>query len=145
MELVAAALVELVDVYPTLLGLVGIDPPADYALDGKDLTPVLTGKAKCLPDREVFCFYPKYAQFNKKNQRWSFSWRNVIYDGDYKLIEYPEYGEYELFNLADDPKEEKNLAMKNPEKREAQTVKLHRWLKAIGAPELESNPDYSLN
>ena len=41
-----------------------------------------------------------YAQFDEKKERWSFSWRNVIYDGDYKLIEYPEYGEYELFNLA---------------------------------------------
>ncbi|VGO19232.1 sulfatase [Pontiella sulfatireligans] len=133
-----------VDMYPTLLGLAGIEPPADYALDGKDLTPILTGKSNRMQSRQVFCFYPKYAQFNAKKGRWSFSWRNVIYDGEFKLIEYPEYGEYELFNLADDPKEQQNLAMRNPEKCEAQTVKLHQWLKSIHAPQLEPNPDYSL-
>ncbi len=134
-----------VDLYPTLLSMAGIAAPTSYPLDGADLSPLLAGKTKRLSDRQVFCFYPKYAQFNKKHQRWSFSWRNVIYDGDYKLIEYPEYDEYELFNLDKDPREKKNLAMKNPEKRDAQIVKLHRWLKAINAPKLELNPNCSLN
>jgi len=134
-----------VDIYPTLLGLAGVEKPASYPLDGVDLAPLLTGKMKALADREVYCFYPKYAQFKAKTGTWQFSWRNVIYDGDYKLIEYPEYGDYEMFNLDDDPKEEKNLAMKQPEKRDAFTRKLHQWLKEIDAPEPESNPDYTLN
>ncbi len=133
-----------VDIYPTLLGLTGIAPPKDYPLDGVDLTPLLTGKTKSLADREVYCFYPKYVQFKKNTGKWQFSWRNVIYDGDWKLIEYPEYGEYELFNLADDPKEEKNLALENPERRDALVRKLHRWLVEIDAPKPEPNPDYSL-
>jgi arylsulfatase A-like enzyme len=133
-----------VDLYPTLLGLADIEPPVDYPLDGADLTPLLTQKEKALSEREVYCFYPKYAQFKDKTKRWTFSWRNVIYDGDFKLIEYPEYDEYELFNLEDDPVEERDLAMKNPEKRQALTAKLHRWLKDVGAPKVEPNPDYSL-
>ncbi|VGO18038.1 sulfatase [Pontiella sulfatireligans] len=133
-----------VDVYPTLLGLSGIGKPAGYPLDGADLTPLLTGKAKALAPRKVYCYYPKYAQFNSKKARWTYSWRNVMYDGDYKLIEYPEYDEYELFNLTEDPKEEKDLATKNPEKRDALTVKLHRWLKEVGAEKPTLNPDCSL-
>ena len=133
-----------VDVYPTLLGLAGVKPPKNYPLDGVNLSPILTGKTKTLAARELYCLYPKYAQFKKKTGKWQFSWRNVIYDGDYKLIEYPEYDEYELFNLSDDPQEKKNLAMKNPEKRAALTRKLHQWLKDIDAPKLEPNPDYSL-
>jgi arylsulfatase A-like enzyme len=133
-----------VDMHPTLLGLAGIEQPKNYPLDGADLTPLLTGKSTALAAREIYCFYPKYVQFNEKKGRWNFSWRNVIYDGDFKLIEYPEYDEYELFNLAEDPKEEKDLAMKNPEKRGALTLKLHRWLKEINAPKLEPNPNYSL-
>ncbi|MCF7848912.1 MAG: sulfatase, partial [Kiritimatiellales bacterium] len=133
-----------VDVYPTLLGLVGVEKPAGYPLDGVDLTPLLTGKTKALPSREIYCFYPKYVRFSEKTQRWAYSWRNVIYDGDFKLIEYPEYDEYELFNLADDPKEETDLAQSTPERRQALTAKLHRWLKDVGAPKLEPNPNYSL-
>jgi len=133
-----------VDVYPTLLGLAGIELPQDYPLDGVDLSPILTGKKDVLAKRELFCLYPKYVQFKENTGRWQFSWRNVIYDGDYKLIEYPEYDEYELFNLVDDPKEEKNLANKSPEKRDALTRKLHQWLKDVDAPKLVPNPDYSL-
>jgi arylsulfatase A-like enzyme len=134
-----------VDLFPTLLGLADIEQPAGYPLDGTDLAPLLTGKVDALAARELYCFYPKYAQFSAKKNRWTFSWRNVIYDGDYKLIEYPEYDEYELFKLDDDPQEAKNIATKNPEKRAALTVKLHRWLREIEAPKVEPNPDYSLN
>ena len=133
-----------VDVYPTLLSLAGIKQPDSHPLDGLDLGPLVTGKATELVDRHVFCFYPKYAQFSEKNKRWAFSWRNVIYDGDFKLIEYPEYDEYELFNLRDDPMEETNLAEKNPEQRLALTVELHDWIKEVDAPPLQPNPDYSL-
>jgi arylsulfatase A-like enzyme len=133
------------DLYPTLLAMAGIDTPESYPLDGVDLTPLLVQDIGALPARQLYCFYPKYAGFSKNKQRWALSWRNVIYDGDYKLIEYPEYGEYELFNLEDDPLEEENLASKYPEKRQTLTATLHRWLKEIDAPELELNPDYSLN
>jgi len=68
----------------------------------------------------------------------------VIYDGDFKLIEYPEYAEYELFNLRDDPMEEVNLAQQAPERRTELTRQLHEWMREVKAPPLESNPDYSL-
>jgi arylsulfatase A-like enzyme len=133
-----------VDVYPTLLSLAGIKQPESHPLDGMDLGPLVTGKVAKLVDRQVFCFYPKYAQFSEKKKRWAHSWRNVIYDGDFKLIEYPEYDEYELFNLREDPMEETNLAEKDPEKRRTLTRELHDWIKEVGAPPLQPNPDYSL-
>jgi len=133
-----------VDIYPTLLSLAGIAAPKSYPLDGADLAPVLSGKSESLPKRKVFCFYPKYAQFKAKSGRWKFSWRNVIYDGDFKLIEYPEYNEYELFNIKNDIAEEKNLATQQPEKKSTLTASLHRWLKDINAPKLELNPNYNL-
>jgi arylsulfatase A-like enzyme len=134
-----------VDVYPTLLGLAGITPPRNYPLDGVDLSPLLRGRTASLPPRPLFCFYPKYARFNPRAKRWACSWRNVIYDAAFKLIEYPEYDEYELFNLAADPRETTNLAAKEPAQRDREKRRLHRWLKAIHAPPLEPNPDYSVN
>jgi arylsulfatase A-like enzyme len=132
-----------VDVYPTLLGLAGIDKPMDHVLDGVDLTPLLTGKVEQLASRNVYCFYPKYVRYSDKDQHWALSWRNVIYGGDYKLIEYPEYDEYELFNLATDRNEETNLASAEPERLENQKRTLHRWLKKVDAPPLTPNPDYA--
>lgn len=131
-----------VDMVPTLLGLAGIDAPEGHALDGVDLRPLLTGAKNRFPDRELFCFYPKYVRFNERTKRWAHSWRNVIYSGDFKLIEYPENGEYEMFDLATDPKEEKDLAKSHPEKRATLTKALHAWLEEIKAPALVPNPEY---
>lgn len=131
-----------VDIYPTLLGLAGIKPPVPdvYPLDGVDLSPLLLGRQKKLAPRRIYCCYPKYARYH--NGRWANSWRNVVFDGDYKLIEYPEYGDYEMFNLAQDAKETTNLADCSPEKCQALKTELHDWLKAVGAPPLEPNPAY---
>jgi len=134
-----------VDLYPTMLSLAGLPKPANHTLDGIDIAPLLLGKTSRLPERPLYCFYPKYARFNKKTRRWSDSWRNVIYEDDYKLIEYPEYDEYELFNLKKDPFEKENLAAKQPEKKQILIRKLHQWLEEIGAPKLEPNPKFSLD
>lgn len=134
-----------VDLYPTLLSMAGLPKPENHILDGIDISPLLLGKEKKLPEREIYCFFPKYAQFQKKTSRWNDSWRNVIYDGDYKLIEYPEYDECELFNLGDDPSEKNDLAKQQPEKTQLLIGKLHRWLEEIDAPTLEPNPNFSLN
>jgi len=125
-----------VDIYPTLISLAGLTPPdpKKHPLDGINLSQLLEGKISQLPTRSIYCFYPKYARYNANKKRWKFSWRNVIYSGNDKLIEYPEYNKYELFNLAKDPKEKKNLSKSNPEKTQALTKKLHTWLIDIKAP-----------
>ena len=134
-----------VDIYPTLISMAKINPPESYPLDGIDLSPVLQGKANNIPERQVYCFYPKYAQFKTKTGKWIYSWRNVIYDGNFKLIEYPEYDEYELFDLDADISEKNNLADKQPEKSRILTHDLHGWLDEIDAPKLEPNPNYTLD
>lgn len=131
-----------VDIYPTLLALAGISPSKTYPLDGADLSPLLLGETASLPARDIFCFYPKYSRYNERKKRWACSWRNVIYSGDFKLIEYPEYNEYELFALDKDPKETTNLSRENPEKKQQLIKKLHSWLKEIKAPKVIPNPNY---
>ena len=131
-----------VDLYPSLLKLANITPPQDHILDGADISPLLLNKAADFIAKDIFCYYPKYAKISKKTKRWIDSWRNVIYSGDLKLIEYPEYNEYELFDLNNDPFEKTNLASKHPEKLETLKNKLHTWLIEIDAPKLELNKDY---
>lgn len=133
------------DLFPTFLSLANVPAPKDHVLDGIDLSPVLLGQAEKLPERDIFCYFPKYAGYKASRNRWADSWRNVVYSGDYKLTEYPEYDEVELFNLKEDPYEKKDLSKKSPEKRQELTKRLHKWLKKTNAAVPQPNPDYDLD
>jgi arylsulfatase A-like enzyme len=132
-----------VDLYPTLLSLAEINAPKNYPIDGYDLSSLLLGRTQEIPTRSIFCYFPKYARYNEKTQRWGDAWRNVIYHGDYKLIDFPDYGESELFNLSSDHRETKNLAIALPEKRKELNRLLDDWLTTIDAPKLVLNSNYS--
>jgi len=126
-----------IDIYPTLLGLAGLTPPANYPIDGVNLAPHITTSTP-IAAREVFCFYPKYV-WSDNQGRYAATWRNVIYDGDFKLIEYPEWADsnpappnseipYELFDISTDLHEDTNLATSNAPKKIELLRKLHTWL-----------------
>ena len=68
----------MVDLLPTLAGLLGIDPPADVHLDGTDLTPLLTGRKEAFSrSQPLFWFSPDAGA--------------AIRDGKYSLVAYPGY------------------------------------------------------
>jgi arylsulfatase A-like enzyme len=89
------ALCQLYDVYPTLLGLVGLTPPA--TVDGKDLGPVISGEKQDVRDATLHAY--------QDIQR-------AVRTHDTKLIEYLVKGKRttQLFDLKKDPWEMKNLA-----------------------------------
>jgi arylsulfatase A-like enzyme len=131
-----------VDLFPTLLDLAGIRPPPDLTLDGASLRALLRGEQAALPERPLICFFPKYAQYRENTGRWRDSWRNVLYRGDYKYIEYPEYGSAELFNLAHNPKEDRNLAPEEPGRLAQMKNELAAILAGMDVPDPEPNPNY---
>ena len=94
-----------VDLLPTVLRLLGLEP--DAALPGRDLRPAFRG--------ERFPHDPLYAEsiFGRLNCRWS-SLR-ALTDGDYKLV---EGSRTELFNLLHDPAETRNLAAQEADRVE---------------------------
>ncbi len=83
----------LYDIYPTVCELAGVAGPA--RIDGRSLVPVLRGRAHGVRD-VIFLAY-------REVQR-------AVRQGDWKLIRYPQVDKTELFNLADDPAETKDLA-----------------------------------
>ena len=87
------ALVYLLDIYPTVLELVGAAKPA--GIDGQSFRPVLTGSAKTVRNELFFAY--------RDVQR---AWR----DDRWKLIRYPQVNVTQLFDLQADPDEMKNLA-----------------------------------
>ena len=139
------------DIFPTLLDV--IKSAERPGLDGESLLPLLKG-AKRLGERELYWHFPAYLQTGKNNRAYHEAhtpgWRatpcSVIRDGDWKLIEYFESGEQELFNLKNDPGERKDLSDIEIKKREELYAKLSRWREDTNAPvPTEINPGYTGN
>jgi len=57
----------------------------------------------------------------------------AIRRGDWKLIEFFDTGKLELYNLAEDPGEQRNLAESMPEVARKLHQQLRLWRKSVGA------------
>jgi choline-sulfatase len=93
--------VGLVDVFPTLLGLLGIESPP--GLPGRDLRRALEGER--VPAESLYA----ESLFGRLTCRWS-SLRSWVTE-DWKLV---QGAETELFDLRADPGEQRNLAAQEP-------------------------------
>lgn len=142
----SAARVSNLDFYPTLQNIVSPEKKA-LLLDGIDLKPIFEDKTQV--ERDLFFHFPIYLQEYQGLQDGSrdplFRTRpgSVIISGDWKLHEYFEDGELELFNLIDDPSEENNVAEQNPDKTQELRKKLMEWRATTNAKvPSQSNPEY---
>lgn len=133
---VCDAPVSNLDFYPTLLEIANNGLDSDNQLDGQSLLPLLTGKETSM-DRPLFWHFPIYLQGgNEETQDKLFRTRpgSAIRFGNWKLIEYFENNELELYNLTEDVGEKNNLAGSNPEKLDELKKMLDEWRQNVGAP-----------
>ncbi|TWT98370.1 sulfatase-like hydrolase/transferase [Stieleria varia] len=140
----------LVDVLPTVCGLLGLPKPAGVHLDGSDLSPILTGNADGFTRHQ-----PLFWHLQKS--------RPIVAmrDGDYSLVADPDYelstsnmfdetwipaiknGSYthfQLFNLADDPAQTTDIAEQHPEI----VARMREKLLSINASVMADGPDWHL-
>jgi arylsulfatase len=97
------ALLELVDLAPTLLDAIGMDIPD--RMQGKSFLPILTGAADPGHHRDsVYCEYYN-AVHPAERKAWCTMWR----DRQYKIIVFHGEELGELYDLEADPYEHKNL------------------------------------
>jgi arylsulfatase A-like enzyme len=122
------------DFYPTILEMAGLDLLPEQHMDGVSLVPLLSGKGK-LAERPLFWHYPHYSNQGGKPGA-------AIRLGDFKLIEFFDPGIVELYNLADDIGETRNLAEEMPGKTEEMLQVLHSWQKEVSAEGMDPNPAY---
>ena len=116
----------LTDFYPTLLEVAGLKTRKDYPGDGESLLPVLSGEGDLERDA-LFWHYPNFA-FHRDNRLGS-----AVRMGDYKLIEFFEGNEVELYNLREDLGEKKNLAGVEVGRVQEMRKRLSRWREKSGA------------
>jgi arylsulfatase A-like enzyme len=109
------ALVYLHDLMPTLLARVGTKAVPN--LDGRDLSPILAGKADKVRD-SLFLAY-RDVQRAVRDDRW-------------KLIRYPKIGRTQLFDLQADPHETKDVHRDHPAEVKRLETLLRTWQKDLG-------------
>jgi arylsulfatase A-like enzyme len=119
------------DFYPTILQMADLPLRPAQHKDGVSLAPLLRGDT--LPARPLFWHYPHYSNQGGKPD-------GAVREGDWKLIEWFEDSQVELYNLSSDPGEQHNLALQRAETARALHDKLHAWREAIGAQMPTPNP-----
>lgn len=129
-----------VDFYPTLLSIAGASLVDGQLQDGVDLTPIFRGNDAIHRNRALFWHFPAYLQsYNQvvdEQRDPLFRTRpcGVIRKGPWKLIEYFEDGGLELYNLAADVGELKNLAKTYPEVTQSLHEEMIAWRQETQAP-----------
>jgi arylsulfatase A len=135
--------IQVMDWLPTLLAAAAAKPPQNHPLDGQDITPLFKGLP--LAPRPIVTYAPLY------DLRWAATPAATIRAGDWKLIEFfgdafDLQGVYrpghrlELYNLATDIGESKDLAGTERELARKLQNQLHAYLKATGAELPKANP-----
>ncbi|MBN2312956.1 MAG: sulfatase [Sedimentisphaerales bacterium] len=124
--------VSSVDFYPTFLDIVGAKAPANQPLDGESILPLLTETGK-LDRNAIYGHYPHYHHSSPAG---------AIRQGKWKLIEFFEDGKLELYDLANDIGEKKNLADEKPRKAAQLQKKLAQWRTSVNAKMPTPNPDF---
>lgn len=109
----------VMDLFPTILELAGSQAPVDHPLDGHSLHRLLNGEQDERHPKTFLMHYPHAPHRS--------NYFTVYRDGDWKVVYHTlpqeptsgghiqfEGGNYELFNLAEDPFESTNLASQQP-------------------------------
>lgn len=120
------------DFFPTMLELAGIAQPTEIALDGDGIVPELRGQ-KSQATRPLVWHYPHY-----HGSEWTPG--AAIRVGDWKLIEFYEFGDAELYNLASDAGETTNLAEQEPDRLDDLRQQLRQWQEDLHAKMPQPNP-----
>lgn len=126
----------LIDLAPTLLGLLGIDLPSDPRagtselgfFDGQDLSPLLLGgEVPGLEERVIWLQRAFYRRGRK--QLGERGWALSVRMGRWQYIEAKAEGRRELYDLVADSNERRSLAEEKRERSEKFSARMTAWRK----------------
>ena len=123
------------DFYPTLLDACDLPAKPKQHLDGVSIASLLKDPAATIKREPLFWHYAHWG--NQGGIPGS-----VIRDGDWKLIEFFWEKGAELYNIADDPGETKNVAAEHPDKVSSLLATLKEWRSGVDAILPTKNPGF---
>ncbi len=103
-----------IDIYPTLLSMSGVGRPHGLPIDGVDLSPVLKGTTKTLPNRFFFSL--------NGHGRPSIKQANAVRDDRYALI-----NRRELYDLSNDVQQQHDIAPQHPDTVRRMASAYEKW------------------
>ncbi len=129
--------VQLFDLHPTITELAGAAPIQDVVIDAVSLVPLLRGEA--MERGPIFWHFPAYLEgWDAESRDPKDSFRTTpsgaVREGRWKLVEWFDDGELELFDLEADPGERVNRSEDRPAIRDRLKSRLHEWRATISAP-----------
>lgn len=113
------------DFYPTILQLAGLPLKPEQHMDGVSFLPVLKGE-KSESRYPLYWHFPHYSNQGGRPA-------GAVRMGDFKLIEFYDTNEIELYNLKDDISETNNLTRKKPIFTKKLLHMLHQWRQTVDA------------
>jgi len=117
-----------IDFYPTFLQIIGRKVSRGQHIDGVSILPLLKDP-KAELERDTFYWHYPLEKPHFLGGRSA----GAIRQGSFKLIEFFDTGQVELYNLGDDISEEHNLAIELPEKVAELQKRLAKWRAEVGA------------
>jgi len=125
-----------IDLYPTVLEIAGAegDPQHNAEVDGRSLVPLLRDPSATLDREALYWHYPHYHSGGSTPH-------SAVRAGDWRLVEFYEDNHVELYNLAADPGERRDLAAEMPEQAQKLRSMLHSWRESVDAQDPSPNPN----
>ncbi len=126
-----------VDFLPTILDVLGIEPPGEVAgvVDGVSLVPLLSDPRADLGREDIFWHYPHYHSMGGQPH-------SAIRSDHWKLIELHLDGSLELYDLSSDIHENMNMAEARPEIATELFTRLNDWRAEVGAQMPTTNAEH---
>ena len=118
--------ISAVDLLPTFCSIAGADLPADYVADGIDYTKALLGTPAPVREKTLFSRYTPWG--GKYHDHWA---AYTVIGKGYKLLADPKFERVELYNLTNDPLEQKNCIEEHPSIHKSLKEELDQWLKTL--------------
>lgn len=113
------------DYYPTILEMTGSKLHPEQHLDGISFFPLLKNEKRSYCDA-IYWHYPHYSNQGGRPS-------GAIRMANYKLLQFYDNGELELYDLSTDISEQKNLKDEKPELTQKLLKKLDNWRKRVNA------------
>lgn len=134
-EHVCDAVVTSTDFFPTILEMTGTPLRPEVHVDGVSFVAALR-EDTAFSRGDIFWHYPHYSNQGGRPS-------GAVRSGKYKLIEYYDTHEMELFDLDSDIGEQNNLVQRLPQMAEILKNKLHQWRKEVQAQMPVENPAFN--